>query len=118
MPALSTKTKHYYRERIRSILVQSPQVSGEGIRIHLQQQGLTLDRHYIGKLVGEIHTERAKRANTFTASTRATACRAASWLSVQSSSVTTSTARCSCSGESGGACLIEPNYHLPPIGAI
>jgi hypothetical protein len=25
MPALSAKTKHYYRERIRSILVQNPQ---------------------------------------------------------------------------------------------
>jgi hypothetical protein len=49
MPALSTKTKHYYRERIRSLLVQHPQISGEGIRLRLQQDGLTLDRHYIGK---------------------------------------------------------------------
>jgi len=66
MPALSTKTKHYYRERIRSLLVQSPHISGEGIRQRLQQDGLTLDRHYIGKLVGEIHSERAKRADTWT----------------------------------------------------
>jgi hypothetical protein len=66
MPALSTKTKHYYRERIRSILVQTPQVSNEGIRQRLQRDGLTLDRHYIGKLVGEIHTERSKRADTWT----------------------------------------------------
>jgi hypothetical protein len=65
MPALSSKTKYYYRERIRSILVQNPQISGEGIRIRLEQQGLVLDRHYIGKLIGEIHTERAKRANTW-----------------------------------------------------
>ncbi len=66
MPALSTKTKHYYRERIRSILVQNPQTSIEGITQRLEQQGLKLDRHYVGKLVGEIHVERAKRADTWT----------------------------------------------------
>jgi len=66
MPALSTKTKHYYRERIRSVLVQVPQISNEGIRQRLQRDGLTLDRHYIGKLVGEIHTERSKRADAWT----------------------------------------------------
>ena len=60
MPALSEKTKHYYRERIRSILVQAPQVSNEGIRQRLQRDGLTLDRHYIGKLVNEIHVERMR----------------------------------------------------------
>ena len=66
MPALSAKAKHYYRERIRSLLVQNPFISGEGIRQRLQQAGLTLDRHYIGKLVREIHAERAKRADTWT----------------------------------------------------
>lgn len=66
MPALSTKTKHYYRERIRSILVQNPQTSIEGITKRLEQDGLKLDRHYVGKLVGEIHTERSKRADTWT----------------------------------------------------
>lgn len=65
MPLVPTKTKHYYRERIRSVIVQNPQISGEGIRVRLQQDGLTLDRHYIGKLLGEIYTERAKRANTW-----------------------------------------------------
>jgi hypothetical protein len=66
MPALSSKTKHYYRERIRSILVQNPQTSIEGITQRLEREGLKLDRHYVGKLVGEIHTERAKRADTWT----------------------------------------------------
>ena len=37
MPALSTKTKHYYRERIRSILVQNPQTSIEGITQRLER---------------------------------------------------------------------------------
>jgi hypothetical protein len=65
MPLVSTKTKHYYRERIRSVIVQNPQISGEGIRVRLQQEGLTLDRHYIGKLLKEIYTERTKRADTW-----------------------------------------------------
>lgn len=47
MPALSAKTKHYYREHVRSLLVQNPMTSGEGIRKHLEQQDLILDRHYI-----------------------------------------------------------------------
>jgi hypothetical protein len=66
MPALSPKTKHYYRERVRSLLVQNPQISGDGIRRRLEQDGLTVDRHYINKLVDEIHTERIKRADTWT----------------------------------------------------
>src|SRR5580698_6206051 len=66
MPPLSTKTKHYHRERIRSLIVQNPHISAEGIRKHLELQGLTLDRHYIGEHVRAIHTERAKRADTWT----------------------------------------------------
>jgi hypothetical protein len=32
----------------------------------ITQDGLIIDRHYIGKLVDEIHTERAKRADAWT----------------------------------------------------
>ena len=66
MPPLSTKTKHYHRERIRSLIVQNPHISAEGIRKRLEQDGLPLDRHYIGSLLKAIHTERAKRADTWT----------------------------------------------------
>lgn len=66
MPPLSPKTKHYHRERIRSLIVQNPHISAEGIRKALDADGLTLDRHYIGKLLTAIHTERAKRADTWT----------------------------------------------------
>jgi len=66
MPPLSTKTKHYHRERIRSLIVQNPHISDEGIRKTLELQGLPLDRHYIGSLLKAIHTERAKRADTWT----------------------------------------------------
>jgi hypothetical protein len=38
MTALSTKTKHYYRERVRSLLVQDPMISGEGMRRHLERR--------------------------------------------------------------------------------
>jgi hypothetical protein len=65
MPSLSTKTKHYYRERIRSLLVQQPQITILGICQRLENDGLKLDRHYVGKLIGEIHTERAQRASTW-----------------------------------------------------
>jgi hypothetical protein len=66
MPALSFKTKHYYREHVRSALVQNPMVSGEGIRRALESQGLVLDRHYVNKLVKEIPAERARLADTWT----------------------------------------------------
>jgi hypothetical protein len=39
MPKISTKTKHHYRERARSLLVQNPQISGVGIKKRLESQG-------------------------------------------------------------------------------
>jgi hypothetical protein len=65
MPKISADTKRYYRERVRSIMVQEPMISGEGIRRHLEKQGLVLDRNYINGLVNQIHRERAKRADTW-----------------------------------------------------
>jgi hypothetical protein len=46
-------------------LVQNSQINGEAIRKHLEDQGLVIDRHYINKLINEIHAERAKRASTW-----------------------------------------------------
>jgi hypothetical protein len=66
MPPLSIKTKHYHRERVRSLIVQNPHISAEGVRKALEQDGLPLDRHYVGSLLKAIHTERAKRADTWT----------------------------------------------------
>ena len=66
MSKISADTKRYYRERVRSLIVQQPMLSGEGIRRHLEQQGLVLDRRYINALVSQIHAERAKRADTWT----------------------------------------------------
>jgi hypothetical protein len=66
MPKISAKSKHYYRERVRSGLVQSPKISGEGIKRQLEAQGMTLDRHYINPFINAIHAERSKRADTWT----------------------------------------------------
>lgn len=66
MPKLSLKTKHYHRERIRSVIVQNPHISAEGIRKYLEADGLKLERHYIGEMLKAIHTERAKRVATWT----------------------------------------------------
>ena len=66
MPELSAQTEHYHRERIRSLIVQQPQISPEGIRRHLDKQGSTLDRKYIAKHLKAIMVERAKRADTWT----------------------------------------------------
>lgn len=66
MPELSPKTKHYYRERVRSLMVQQPHISILGIVKRLEQDGLPLDRHFVSKLVKEIQTERIKRAQTWT----------------------------------------------------
>lgn len=66
MPELSPQTKHYHRQGIRSLIVQQPQISPEGIRRHLHEQGLTLDRKYIANHLKAIMVERAKRAETWT----------------------------------------------------
>jgi len=63
MPKISSDTKRYYRERIRSLMVQSPAISGNGIQRRLDLEGLHLDRNYINSLVNQIHAERAKRAD-------------------------------------------------------
>ena len=66
MPPLSTKTKHYHRERVRSLIVQQPHISAEGIRRALEADGLSLDRGYVQSLLKAIMSERAKRAETWT----------------------------------------------------
>jgi len=73
MPAYSSDTKKYHRERVRSIMVQNPMLAGEHIRRKLEQDGLVLDRNYINSIVNQIHRERAKRADTWTLNNALTA---------------------------------------------
>jgi hypothetical protein len=65
MPELSPKTKQYHKQRVRSLMVQQPMITIEGMRRHLSNDGLPLDRHYIASLVRAIQTERIKRADTW-----------------------------------------------------
>ena len=55
MPALSTKTKPHYRELIRSVLAEKPQTYW-GNHISVRTGGTVLDRHHVGKHVGEIQS--------------------------------------------------------------
>ena len=64
MPKISSDTKRYYRERVRSPMAQNPTISGNGIQRRLDDEGLHLDRNYINSRVNQIHSERAKRADT------------------------------------------------------
>jgi len=73
MPKISAENTSYYRERVRSIMVQQPQISGNGIQRWLDAKGLHLDRNYINSLVNQIHAERAKRADTWTLNAALTA---------------------------------------------
>lgn len=66
MPELSPKTKQYHKQRVRSLMVQRPTITIEGMRRHLSADGLPLDRHYIASLVKAIQTERIKRSETWT----------------------------------------------------
>jgi hypothetical protein len=66
MPELSPKTKQYHKQRVRSLMVQQPMITIEGMCRHLSADGLPLDRHYIASLVRAIQTERIKRADTWT----------------------------------------------------
>ena len=66
MPELSPKTKQYHKQRVRSLMVQQPTITIEGMRHHLAAQDLPLDRGYIASLVKAIQTERIKRVDTWT----------------------------------------------------
>jgi hypothetical protein len=66
MPELSPKTKQYHKQRVRSLMVQQPTITIEGMRRQLATQDLPLDRHYIASLVKAIQTERIKRSETWT----------------------------------------------------
>lgn len=67
MASFKDETVQYHKERVREVLVLKPNASMRAIREALEgdpRSPLTLDRHYIGKLVRKIHAERAQRYNT------------------------------------------------------
>src|SRR5580704_14656130 len=65
MPKISTEQRQYYKSRIRSVIAQHPQISQVALAHRLKDDGLELDRKYLGSLLNDIYTERSKRANTW-----------------------------------------------------
>jgi|ERR1039458_2235214 hypothetical protein len=65
MPKVSHDNKQYYKARIRSLLVQNPQITQRELKERLEKDGLTLDRKYLGSLINDIWAERVKQANTW-----------------------------------------------------
>jgi hypothetical protein len=66
MPRISAEHKQFYKSRIRSLLVQNPQITQREIQARLDAEGIRLDRKYLGTLVNGIYAERTRRANTWT----------------------------------------------------
>jgi hypothetical protein len=62
-PKISTEQRQYYKSRIRSVIAQHPQISQVALAATLEADGLKLHRKYLGSLLNDIYTERAKRAN-------------------------------------------------------
>ncbi len=66
MPRVSAENKQFYKSKIRSLLVQNPQITQREIQTRLEAEGLRLDRKYLGTLVNSIYRERVRRADTWT----------------------------------------------------
>jgi hypothetical protein len=66
MPRISQDNKQFYKSKIRSLLVQNPQITQREIQQRLEAEGLKLDRKYLGTLVNGIYAERVRRADTWT----------------------------------------------------
>jgi hypothetical protein len=67
MPKISTARRQYYKSKIRSIIAQNPQVSQVALgRMLKENNGLELDRKYLGSLLKDIQRERIKRLDTLT----------------------------------------------------
>lgn len=63
MPRISHEKKQFYKAKIRSLLSQDHSISGQELALRLETDGITLERHYLGKLTKEIYSERTIRAD-------------------------------------------------------
>src|SRR5690348_4546035 len=66
MPRISAENKAFYKSKIRTLLVQNPQLTQREVQELLDKQGLHLERNYLGKLINGIYAERAHRLDTLT----------------------------------------------------
>jgi hypothetical protein len=63
MPCISHEKKQYFKSRIRAVPSRDHTISGVELAVCLKQEGLELERRYLGKLLKEIHAERINRAD-------------------------------------------------------
>jgi hypothetical protein len=61
MPSIAREQKQFYKAKIRSLIAIDHGISRLEIQKRLDEGGLHLDRHYVGKLFDEILSERAHR---------------------------------------------------------
>jgi hypothetical protein len=61
MPRLTQEHKQFYKSKIRALIAVDHGISRLEIQKRLDQDGLHLDLHYVGKLFDEILAERAHR---------------------------------------------------------
>lgn len=66
MPKISAERKQFYKSKIRSLLAIDHQMSNREIESQLEQNGINLEEHYIGKLRRSIETEKSLRTDRLT----------------------------------------------------
>jgi hypothetical protein len=68
MPRITHEQKALYKSKIRSIIARNHQISAIELAEVLKTGGLDLERHYLGKLMKEVHSEQIRRADRQTLS--------------------------------------------------
>lgn len=66
MPSISAERKKFYKSKIRSLLVIDHQMTNRELESQLEQNGISLEEHYIGKLRRSIEQEKALRTDRLT----------------------------------------------------
>ena len=63
MPRITHEQKALYKSKIRSVISRNHQISSGELAVVLSADGLDLERHYLSRLLKEIHAERIRRAD-------------------------------------------------------
>src|SRR6202035_6069906 len=66
MPRINHEKKTFYKSKIRSLLSRDHLMSATELAERLKDGGLEIERHYLGRLLKEIHNEQANRADRVT----------------------------------------------------
>ena len=63
MPKISTERKQFYKAKIRSLLAIDHSMSTRELQSQLEQNGVNIDRHFLGKLRDKVEQERTLRTD-------------------------------------------------------